>query len=59
MPEPVRTGVAVASGTYRCAGCRYERDVMEPSLPPCPKCGNGEWYPERPAASVTPEEDTA
>jgi hypothetical protein len=44
MAEPVPAGSDVSAGTYRCSECGYELSVDSTrSLPPCPKCANGEW----------------
>jgi hypothetical protein len=44
MAEPVPAGSDVSSGTYQCASCGYELSVASTqSLPPCPKCANGQW----------------
>ena len=44
MAEPVPAGSDVSAGTYRCTNCGNTIDVgSTQSLPPCPKCANGEW----------------
>jgi Zn finger protein HypA/HybF involved in hydrogenase expression len=60
MANPVPAGSDVSAGTYRCTNCGYELQVGSTDhLPPCAKCGNGEYetgtggdsvhdpYPER------------
>ena len=44
MADPVPSGSDVSAGTYACTNCGYEIDVSSvQSLPPCPKCANGEY----------------
>src|SRR3954463_7853994 len=44
MANPVPAGSDVSAGTYRCTNCGNEMDVGSTKhLPPCPKCGNGQW----------------
>jgi rubredoxin len=43
MTEPVQIGGATRAGTHSCGTCGYERDVLTPELPPCPRCGGTEW----------------
>jgi len=44
MANPVPAGSDVSAGTYRCTRCSSEIQVeSEKHLPPCPKCGNGEY----------------
>jgi len=44
MANPVPAGSDVSAGAYRCTNCGSQIDVGSvESLPPCPKCGNGEW----------------
>lgn len=44
MAEPIPAGSDVSSGTYRCTNCGNEIDVGSTThLPPCPKCGNGQY----------------
>jgi predicted nucleic acid-binding Zn-ribbon protein len=44
MADPVPAGSDVSAGTYRCTNCGNQIDVSSvESLPPCAKCGNGEW----------------
>ena len=44
MANPVPAGSDVSAGTYRCTQCSHQIDVGSvQSLPPCPKCANGEW----------------
>jgi Zn finger protein HypA/HybF involved in hydrogenase expression len=46
MADPVPAGSDVSSGTYQCTKCSYELGVQSTKhLPPCPKCGNGQWNP--------------
>jgi predicted nucleic acid-binding Zn-ribbon protein len=60
MANPVPAGSDVSAGTYRCTNCGYDLQVGPTDhLPPCAKCGNGEYetvtggdsvhdpYPER------------
>jgi predicted nucleic acid-binding Zn-ribbon protein len=60
MANPGPAGSDVSTGTYRCTNCGYELQVgATDHLPPCAKCGNGEYetvtggdsvddpYPER------------
>jgi len=42
MANPVPAGSDVSAGTYKCTSCGD--DVGSTThLPPCPKCGNGQW----------------
>jgi predicted nucleic acid-binding Zn-ribbon protein len=44
MANPVPAGSDVSAGTYTCTDCGYELGVSSTEhLPPCPKCGNGNW----------------
>jgi predicted nucleic acid-binding Zn-ribbon protein len=44
MADPVQAGSDVSAGTYRCTNCGNQLEVGSvESLPPCAKCGNGEW----------------
>lgn len=44
MADPVRSGSDVSAGTYSCTKCGYDLQVQSvQSLPPCPKCANGEY----------------
>ena len=44
MANPVPAGSDVAAGTYKCTNCGNAIDVSSTqSLPPCPRCQNGEW----------------
>lgn len=40
----IPAGSDVSAGTFRCTKCEYEiRMKSSTSIPPCPKCKNGEW----------------
>lgn len=44
MAEPVPAGSDVSAGTYRCTNCGNEITMSsQSSIPPCPKCNNGQW----------------
>jgi hypothetical protein len=44
MADPVPAGSDVSAGTYTCTDCGYDLSVGSTEhLPPCPKCGNGNW----------------
>jgi Zn finger protein HypA/HybF involved in hydrogenase expression len=44
MANPVPAGSDVSSGTYRCTNCGETIGVQSTKhLPPCPKCGKGQW----------------
>jgi predicted RNA-binding Zn-ribbon protein involved in translation (DUF1610 family) len=44
MANPVPAGSDVSAGTYRCTSCDYDLTVSSTdNLPPCPRCGNGEY----------------
>ena len=44
MANPVPAGSDVSSGTYSCTSCGYDLSVQSTQhLPPCPKCGNGQY----------------
>ena len=44
MANPVPAGSDVSAGTYRCTSCSNEVQVESTGhLPPCPKCGNGQY----------------
>jgi hypothetical protein len=44
MANPVPAGSDVSAGTYACTACDYSMGVQSTKhLPPCPKCGNGQW----------------
>lgn len=44
MAEPVPAGSDVSAGTYSCTNCGETIEVASvQSLPPCPKCQNGQW----------------
>ncbi len=47
MTEPVHIGGAARAGTHSCRTCGYERDVLTPDLPACPRCGGTEWVSVR------------
>jgi predicted RNA-binding Zn-ribbon protein involved in translation (DUF1610 family) len=45
MAEPVPAGSDVSAGTYQCTSCGYQLQVGSIThLPPCPRCGHGEYY---------------
>ena len=44
MADSTPAGSDVSAGTYRCVECGSELTVQSTqSLPPCPKCANGQW----------------
>jgi predicted RNA-binding Zn-ribbon protein involved in translation (DUF1610 family) len=35
----------VSAGTYQCTSCGYQLQVGSIThIPPCPRCGHGEYY---------------
>ena len=72
MANPVPAGSDVSSGTYSCTSCGYDLSVQSTQhLPPCPKCGNGQYntrsggdsandpYPDRTTNQPTAQTTTA
>jgi len=44
MANPVPAASDVSAGTYRCTSCGNELSAGSTKhLPPCPKCGNGQY----------------
>ena len=42
--EHVPSGSDVSAGTFECTKCGYSISIQsKTSLPPCPKCQNGDW----------------
>jgi predicted RNA-binding Zn-ribbon protein involved in translation (DUF1610 family) len=44
MANPVPAGSDVSAGTYKSTSCGYDLRVSSTThLPPCPKCGKGDY----------------